>query len=121
MQQQQQQADQMAKELQQHHTTVDNLAFLADQVGLPSMSQEIQGTRDDLVNHFASGNTFLPHSLQKYFPRSEHAEQFIQKYKQRFAPLTSGGGKSGGGGGSKKAASELPFWLKALNVPFDLA
>ncbi len=118
MQQQQQQADQMAKELQQHDTTVTNLAFLASQVGLPSMAQEIEATRPDLVNHFAAGNTYLPHSLQKYFPRSEHAEQFIQKYKQRFAPITGAGG--GKGGGSKKAASLLDV-LVQWDRRFDLA
>ncbi len=119
MQQQAQQQEQMAKEMATHNATVDNLRFMAEQVGLPSMAADIDATRDELVNHFAAGNTYLPHSLQKYFPQSQHAEQFIQKYKQRFAPLT--GGSGGGKGGSKKAASVTPFWLSMMNRPFDLA
>lgn len=105
-QQAQQQEEQMAKEYQQHNTMVDNLSFLAQQVGLPSLAQEIEGTRNDLVQHFAAGNQHLPHNLQKYFPQSEHAKQFIEKYKARFAPITGGAGGKGGGGGAKKAASD---------------
>lgn len=105
-QQAQQQEEQMAKEYHQHNTMVDNLSFLAQQVGLPSLAQEIEGTRNDLVQHFAAGNQHLPHNLQKYFPQSEHAKQFIEKYKARFAPITGGAGGKGGGGGAKKAASQ---------------
>jgi hypothetical protein len=94
----QQAAEAQAKEMAQHQATVMNLRFMAEQVGLPSMAAEIDGTQQDLMQHFAAGNTYLPHNLQKFFPQSQHAEQFIQKYKQRFAPLTSG---AKGGGGKK--------------------
>lgn len=71
-------------------TTVDNLAFMANQVQLPTMAQEIQATRDQLIQYFAAGNNTLPPSLQKYFPESAQVAQFMEKYRQRFAPLPVG-------------------------------
>lgn len=87
MEQQQKEEEQMAKDYAANSAKVDNLRFLAEQVGLPSMAQAIDADRDNIVQHFASGNQHLPHSLQKFFPKSEHASEFIEKYKKRFAPL----------------------------------
>jgi len=71
-------------------TTVDNLAFMANQVQLPTMAQEIPATREQLIQYFAAGNNTLPPSLQKYFPESAQVAQFMEKYRQRFAPLPVG-------------------------------
>lgn len=77
--------------------TIDNMIFLAQQVQLPQLAQELDQMRDQLTQHFADGNAYLPPELQHHFAQSEHAEAFMKKYKQRFGPVA--------GGGSKKTAS----------------
>ena len=76
--------------------TVDNMIFLAQQVQLPQLAQELDQNREELAQHFAGGNAYLPPELQHHFAQSEHAEAFMKKYKQRFGSV---------GGGVKKTAS----------------
>jgi len=79
------------------HKVVDNMIFLAQQVQLPQLAQEMEQNRESLANHFADGNAYLPPELQHHFAQSEHAEAFMKKYKQRFgAPSVSGGKKTAG-------------------------
>lgn len=79
------------------HKVVDNMIFLAKQVQLPALAQEMEQNRESLAGHFADGNAYLPPELQHHFAQSEHAEAFMKKYKQRFgAPNVSGGKKTAG-------------------------
>lgn len=73
--------------------TIDNMIFLAQQVQLPQLAQELDQMRDQLTQHFADGNAYLPPELQHHFAQSEHAEAFMKKYKQRFGPVAGGGSK----------------------------
>lgn len=75
---------------------VDNMIFLANQVNLPQLAQQMDQMRDQLASHFAEGHAYLPAELQHHFAQSEHADAFMKKYKQRFGSPT---------GGSKKAAN----------------
>ena len=68
--------------------TIDNMIFLAQQVQLPQLAQELDQKRDQLAEHFASGHAYLPPELQHNFAQSEHAEAFMKKYKQRFGSIT---------------------------------
>ena len=77
------------------HQVVDNMIFLAQQVQMPQLAQELEQNRDSLAAHFSDGNAYLPPELQHHFVQSEHAEAFMKKYKQRFGVV---------GGGSKKVA-----------------
>ena len=86
--------------------TIDNMIFLAQQVQLPQLAQELDQMRDQLTQHFADGNAYLPPELQHHFAQSEHAEAFMKKYKQRFGPVA--------GGGSKKTAYATPYGHHAL-------
>ena len=79
------------------HQVVDNMVFLANQVQLPQLAQDMQQQREMLAGHFAEGNAYLPPELQHHFAQSEHAEAFMKKYKQRFGALTSGGSKKTAG------------------------
>lgn len=77
------------------HQVVDNMIFLAKQVQLPQLAQEMEQSREMLAGHFADGNAYLPPELQHHFAQSEHAEAFMKKYKQRFgAPTTNGSKKT---------------------------
>lgn len=95
-------ADPQAEGLSRANKTVDNLMFLANQVNLPQLAQEVDQMRDQLAEHFASGHNYLPAELQHHFAQSEHADTFMKKYKQRFGPLASGG--------SKKTAHDWFSW-----------
>ena len=81
--------------------TIDNMIFLAQQVQLPQLAQELDQKRDQLAEHFAEGHAYLPPELQHHFAQSEHAEAFMKKYKQRFGSVA---------GGSKKMASARLDW-----------
>lgn len=81
-----------AEDLDRAQNTINNLVFLAQQVQLPQLAQQIQEQSDLLLDHFSKGNSYLPPEFQHHFPKSEHAEEFLKKYKQRFGAL--GGGKS---------------------------
>lgn len=81
--------------------TIDNMIFLAQQVQLPQLAQELDQSRDQLAEHFAAGHAYLPPELQHHFAQSEHAEAFMKKYKQRFGAVS---------GGSKKTASAPLDW-----------
>lgn len=78
------------------HKVVDNMIFLAQQVQLPQLAQEMEQNREGLANHFAEGNAYLPPELQHNFAQSEHAEAFMKKYKQRFGSPNVGGKKTAG-------------------------
>lgn len=84
------------------HKIVDNMIFLANQVQLPQLAQELEQNREQIANHFADGNAYLPPELQHHFAQSEHAEAFMKKYKQRFGAPSVGG---------KKMASAQDNWL----------
>jgi Glycine zipper len=81
--------------------TIDNMIFLAQQVQLPQLAQELDQKRDQLAEHFAEGHAYLPPELQHHFAQSEHAEAFMKKYKQRFGTVASG---------TKKTASAPLDW-----------
>lgn len=78
------------------HKVVDNMIFLAKQVQLPQLAQELEQNREQIANHFADGNAYLPPELQHHFAQSEHAEAFMKKYKQRFGAPSVGGKKTAG-------------------------
>jgi hypothetical protein len=79
--------------LDKAHKVVDNMIFLAQQVQLPQLAQELDQMRDQIAEHFADGNAYLPPELQHHFAQSEHAEAFMKKYKQRFGSPAVGGTK----------------------------
>lgn len=89
--------------LDKAHKVVDNMIFLAQQVQLPQLAQELDQMRDQIAQHFADGHAYLPPELQHHFAQSENAEAFMKKYKQRFG--------SPAVGGSKKTASAQDDWL----------
>lgn len=80
----------MLDELMRSQKTIDNMIFLAQQVNMPELAQELNAQREQLSDHFAAGNGYLPAELQHHFPKSEHAEQFMKKYKQRFGSPVPG-------------------------------
>jgi hypothetical protein len=88
------------------HQVVDNMIFLAQQVQMPQLAQELEQNRDSLAAHFSDGNAYLPPELQHHFVQSEHAEAFMKKYKQRFGVV---------GGGSKKVADYDPTPMDYAN------
>jgi hypothetical protein len=92
--------------LDKAHKTIDNMIFLAQQVQMPQLAQQLDQMRDQLAEHFAAGHAYLPPELQHHFAQSEHAEAFMKKYKQRFGAV--------GGGGQKKAASAKELAKLAL-------
>lgn len=75
--------------LEKANKIVDNMAFLAQQVNLPQLAQDLTTNRDQMAQHFAAGNNYLPPELQHHFAQSEHAEAFMKKYKQRFGAIAS--------------------------------
>jgi hypothetical protein len=90
--------------LNKANKVVDNMIFLANQVNLPQLAQQMDQMRDQLASHFAEGHAYLPAELQHHFAQSEHADAFMKKYKQRFGSPNSG---------SKKAASFMePLYQK---------
>lgn len=80
----------MLDELMKSQKTIDNMIFLAQQVNMPELAQDLNAQREQLSDHFAAGNGYLPAELQHHFPKSEHAEQFMKKYKQRFGSPVPG-------------------------------
>jgi hypothetical protein len=92
-----------AEGLDKGNKVVDNMIFLAQQVQLPQLAQELDQMRDQIAQHFADGHAYLPPELQHHFAQSEHAEAFMKKYKQRFG--------SPAVGGAKKQASATRDWL----------
>lgn len=92
--------------LDKAHKVVDNMIFLAQQVQLPQLAQELDQMRDQIAQHFADGHAYLPSELQHHFAQSEHAEAFMKKYKQRFG--------SPAVGGQKKSAEMSPALRRAL-------
>lgn len=76
---------------------VDNMIFLANQVNLPQLAQEMDQMREQLAAHFAEGHAYLPAELQHHFAKSEHADAFMKKYKQRFGSPSAVGGKKTAG------------------------
>lgn len=90
--------------LNKANKVVDNMIFLANQVNLPQLAQEMDQMRETLASHFAEGHAYLPAELQHHFAKSEHADAFMKKYKQRFGSPNNG---------SKKAASFMePLYQK---------
>jgi hypothetical protein len=85
------------EDLDKAHKVVDNMIFLAQQVQMPQLAQEMEQMRDQLVSHFADGHAYLPAELQHNFAQSEHAEAFMKKYKQRFGTPSVGGSKKAAG------------------------
>lgn len=80
----------MVEDLNRAQDAINNLVFMAQQVQRPALAAQIQEQADALADHFARGNNYLPPEFQHHFAKSEHAEEFMKKYKQRFGPL---GGK----------------------------
>jgi hypothetical protein len=101
------------------HKVVDNMIFLAKQVQLPQLAQELEQNREQIANHFADGNAYLPPELQHHFAQSEHAEAFMKKYKQRFGAVSGGQKKTAFFGFGKNppvpptSAETKPAWTLA--------
>ena len=81
----------MVEDLNRAQDTIKNLMFMAQQVQRPALAQQIQEQSELLLDHFSRGNNYLPPEFQGHFAKSEHAEEFMKKYKQRFGAI---GGKS---------------------------
>lgn len=77
------------KDLERGYQVVRNMIFLANQVQMPQLAADLEQNAEMLANHFAQGNAYLPVELQKHFPKSEHVEQFMKKYTQRFGRISS--------------------------------
>lgn len=77
----------LSQEIDKGHKTVDNMIYLANQVNMPQLAQDMEMNRDELAVHFAEGNGYVPATLQHHFQQSEHAKAFMDKYKQRFGGL----------------------------------
>lgn len=80
----------MVEDLNRAQDTINNLLFMAQQVQRPALAAQIQEQSEALMDHFARGNNYLPPEFQHHFSKSEHAEEFMKKYKQRFGAI---GGK----------------------------
>lgn len=79
--------------LEKSKSVIKNLIFLAQQVQLPQLAQDIVQNQDSLMQHFAAGNNYLPPELQHHFAQSDHAAAFMDKYKKRFGPMAVTGSK----------------------------
>jgi hypothetical protein len=95
----------------QGHQVVDNMIFLANQVQMPQLAQDLDQQRELLANHFADGNVYLPPELQHHFAQSEHAEAFMKKYKQRFGAPSLNSRKKSAKMATAHAASKQEDWL----------
>lgn len=77
----------MVEDLDRAQNTIKNLIFLANQVQRPALAAQIEQNADMLTAHFAKGNAYLPPEFQHHFSASEHAAEFLKKYKERFGAL----------------------------------